>query len=115
MTTRSTPLEMDVQIHPGFTILNIEPVPGVNKLTLRMWDNELNELNDLTTEARLNRRGHTEAMIFAKDVETGDILPGFGPISEAVRAHSKIYLMFNNGAEASFPEDFHLTVHRRIS
>ena len=116
MTDYPRPYEMDIQLHSGFSILNVNPVPGVGELTLKLNPDELDNLRDLAVEAVLVGQGYTEEIILAGDIETGDRVPGFPPVTEAVRQGHKIYILFGeSGCEAAFPYDHHLTVHRRIS
>lgn len=118
MPPLDNPIEMDMQLHSSFAILNASPVPGVGNLTMHMHLDEVRELRDLCAETCLNATGQTEVVIKAGEVETGDILPGFGPITEAVPMSNlaTIMLLFSQPeVSAVFPRDFQIAVNRRIS
>lgn len=112
--------EMDVQLHANFAVVNINPVPGVGQLTLKLTIPEMIELRNLMVEAVLNSMGRTEHIIHAREIETGDFIPGMGRITEAIPQarngeNVKVLMLSENGIEATYPSDWHLTVHRVIS
>jgi hypothetical protein len=115
--TTSKPYEMDVQLHSSFAVLKVDPVSTIGELSLELTIDEARELRDLLVETVLNWQGYTEVLTFAKDVETGDVIPGLGPISEVVpQSNHKIYMIVEStGCEVTYPYDHHMIVRRRIS